>query len=213
MSPGENFDDEEIRILLVGSEVEIGSGLIFLNRHLRDGMCGYLRQHFPGIPPQDLPDIWGETLVSVLAAARARRFDGDQPLLPWLCQIARARAIDHLRARTRYERVLDAVAAALEGTHTGQVWGGLTPVERNEVLGLIRDAVASLPARQRLVMQVYVDQYPDSASMERLQEEVSRVTRRPETLAAVKRALQEARSKVREFLQRRGYDLGRRGGP
>ena len=57
-------------------------------------------------------------------------------------------------------------------------------------------------------MQVFVDDYPDTADMQELRRLVSERTCEPETLAAVKRALQEARAKVREHLRSREYGLG-----
>jgi fructose-1,6-bisphosphatase len=46
--------------------------------------------------------------------------------------------------------------------------------------------------------------HAETASMEYLRREVSQETGKEETLAAVKRALQEARTKVREYLRRKG---------
>ncbi len=211
--PAHEFDDEEIRLLLIGTEEEIGRGLGLIDCHLRHGLCGWLRKQFPGIRPQDLADLWGETLLGVLKAVREGRFDGNRPLLPWLCQIARARAIDHLRRRTTQEQALAAVGETLKGTRTGQAWGDWSAVERREALALIQDAIATLSGRQRLVMQVFVDCYPASARMETLRQEVSRATGQVQTLASVKRALQEARAKARELLQHKGYDFGKRGNP
>jgi hypothetical protein len=78
-------------------------------------------------------------------------------------------------------------------------------------MGLIRDAVSALPRKQRVVLQAFLDHYPETKDMEVLRQEVSRMTGVEETLAAVKRALQEGRNKVRQLLEKKGYTFGKRG--
>lgn len=212
MAPSDNFDEEEVCILLVGSSDEIAHGLDLINRHLREGMVGWLRQHFPGISPDDRAELWGQTLVNVLEAVRDKRFNADRPLLPWLCQIVKARAVDWVRRHKAQDRLLKAVALALAGTQAGQDWGSLDVLQRREIMALIRQSVGLLPGKQRAVMEVFVDNYPESADMDTLKRLVSEQTGQPETLASVKRALQEARAKSRDFLQQKGYEIGRRGG-
>jgi hypothetical protein len=68
-----------------------------------------------------------------------------------------------------------------------------------------------LPTRQQMALQVFVEHFPESQAMEVLRDEVGRRSGRVETLAAVKRALQEARATVRIFLRRKGYSIGKRG--
>jgi hypothetical protein len=79
-------------------------------------------------------------------------------------------------------------------------------VAGEEIMHLIQSQVAALPLRQRLVLEVFIEQFPESASLAVLRQEVSRRTGREESLVAVKRALQEGRLRVREFLHRQGYD-------
>jgi DNA-directed RNA polymerase specialized sigma24 family protein len=132
-------------------------------------------------------------------------------LMPLLCKIAYARATDHTRRRTTRDDALVAVGQMLQGTQAGQRWQRLDPAERNEAMALIRDAIATLPGKQREVFQVFIDGYPKTRSREVLREQVSEATGREETLVSVKRALQEGRAKVGEFLRRKGYDFERRG--
>jgi hypothetical protein len=103
--------------------------------------------------------------------------------------------------------VLAAVGRALRDTQAGRRWMTLPASEKGEVMALIREAIGTLPATQRRVLQVFVDAYPESRSMKALQDGVSSVTGRPATLASVKRALQEGRDKVRRLLRSRGYAL------
>lgn len=212
MAPGDSFNEEDVRILLIGSREEVAEGLDRIHRGLREGISGWLRQHFPGLRAEDLADLWGQTLTNVWQVVRDGKFDADRPLFPWLCHIANARAVDWVRRKKAQDRLVESVASALARSQTGTDWSVLGVLQRREIMALIRQAVAELPTKQRVVMEVFVDNYPESADMETLQRLVSERTGQPETLASVKRALQEARAKVREFFQQKGYEIGRRCG-
>jgi RNA polymerase sigma factor (sigma-70 family) len=208
----EVFDEEATRILFIGTEEEIAQGLVRIDRNLRVRCCAWIRKLFPGMKPHDLADAWQETLVGVWRSVTDGRFDADQPLMPFLCSIFWARAVDHTRRTKARDDAIAAVGEQLRGTRTGEQWKRYSEAERSEIRELIRDAIATLPEKQRVVWQVFVDNYPETKSMEVLRVEVSKVTGKEETLAAVKRALQEGRPKVREFLERKGYDdIGKRG--
>lgn len=200
------FDELEVRMCLAGGEEDkIAVGLEIIHKQLRGRLCAWIRKSFPGLTADDLATTWSETLLGILEVARAGRFDGERPLFPWLCQILKARAIDHLRRQTTREEALVAVGRALRSTQVGQFWRALDEVERNEVMALIREAINLLPTQQQTVFRIFVAQYPETKNMNVLQREVARVTGRAQTLAGVKRALQEGRHKVRAFLMRKGY--------
>ena len=203
-SVGTRFDDEEVRLLLLGGEQDHRVGLERIHQQLRDALCGAVRNRYPGLKSDDLAELWGKTMVEFYAKVRKGGFDPDRPLVPFLRRILLCRAADLCRCRTADERALAAVGQALRTSDTGRWWSATTQAERRELLELIRKAVGTLDGKQKTVMQVFVDQYPDTASMEYLRREVSRETGKEETLAAVKRALQEARTKVREYLRRKG---------
>jgi DNA-directed RNA polymerase specialized sigma24 family protein len=207
------FAEEDVRGLLAGTDEQIAEALALIDRHLRRRLCGWLRRRFPGLPADDLANAWAETLVGAWQAARARRFDPGRPLLPWLCHIANARAVDHTRRAASRAEALAAVGAALRASQAGRRWQLLGAGEREEVLGLIRAAIEDLPGQQRRVLEVFVAHYPETRSRAAMLREVSRVTGRAETLAAVKRALQEGRRKVRAFLRGKGYAIELRGNP
>src|SRR5438105_1063586 len=83
----------------------------------------------------------------------------------------------------------------------GRLWRELPPAERNELAGLIREAVEGLPGQQRRVLRVFLAYYPETSDLAVLRREVSRAAGAEQTLASVKRALQEGRAKVRVFLK------------
>ena len=205
------FDDEEIRILLIGSEAEIAHALKTTDEQFRKPVAAWVRRRFPGLSSTDLADTWAEVLVNVFEAARDKRFDPDRPLLSYLCTLAFRRASDRVRRRTSQDAALQAVASALRETKTGESWGELDPAERKECMELIRQVIATLPRKQGIVWQNFCDGFPETRCMETLRTMVSEATGKEETLASVKRALQEGRNKVRELLGNKGYGLDERG--
>jgi RNA polymerase sigma factor (sigma-70 family) len=205
------FDEEETKLLLLGDADEVGKGLDLIHQHLKKRVCWRVRHFLPGLKPEDLTDCWQETLTAVFEAASEGRFDADRALGPYLVSIAYRKGIDLLRRLTTRDQALTAVGESLRATKSGRQWQGLSGPERNEAMGLIRDAVSALPRKQRVVLQAFLDHYPETKDMEVLRKEVSRMTGVEETLAAVKRALQEGRNKVRQLLERKGYTFGKRG--
>lgn len=197
-------DEEEIRLLLVGGQAELQRGFELIDTLWRKPIGTRLRHWFPGLPADDLPEIWQDTLMGLLKAVQDETFDVDRPLEPYLWTIAKARATDRLRRAKPREAAIAAIAAGLRDS----VLASITPAERGELREFLRLAVASLPHKQRVVLQVWIDGYPDTDDMQVLRREVSVVTGQEETLAAVKRALQEARKKARDFLTRKGYGMG-----
>jgi len=198
------FDDEEVRLLLLGEEDEPRIGLERIHQRLRDALCGIVRKRYPGLTSDDLADLWAQTVVDFYKKVRAGEFDPNRPLVPYLRRIILRRAADMRRRRTTDEKALAAVGKALRSTTVGNWWARTTQAERGELAEIIRKALGTLEGKQGTVMQVFVDQYPETASMQYLRREVSRETGKEETLAAVKRALQEARAKVRQYLKRKG---------
>jgi DNA-directed RNA polymerase specialized sigma24 family protein len=202
--PHEAFDEGQVRLLLGGSPEEVRRGVALIQVHLSVHFCRRLRRRFPGLSPEDAADVWGETLVSVLGAAGRGRFDPGRPLLPWLSRIALARTVDHTRSLTARRRVL-AAAWPLLSCEAGPHGPLPQEVEAGEVRALLHRFLPTLPGRQGLVLGAFVDHYPEATRMEVLRREVSRLTGTEESLAAVKRALQEGRLKARAFLEEMGY--------
>ena len=205
------FDEEETKILLIGNTAELEEGLSQVDQHLRRRICGRVRHYLPGLKSHDLADCWQETLMAVFKAVRDGRFDPDRPLGPYLFSIAHAKGIDLLRRQTTRDKALTAVGETLQGTQCGEEWRQLSSSERSEALAIVRDGIGTLPDKQRVVFQAFMDNYPETKDMEVLRQEVSRMTGREETLVSIKRALQEGRNKVRQLLERKGYTIGKRG--
>ncbi|TMQ33737.1 MAG: hypothetical protein E6K70_11455 [Planctomycetota bacterium] len=200
-------DEDSIPLLLAGSEEQIADGLALIDRLLRQRLCRWLRRRFPALSAEDLGDAWGSTLVCVLQSVRSRRFATNQPIAPWLRKIVYARAADQTRRKTRHEEILKIACTTL---CTGRRPHGAPAVNatREEFRDVICAAIKGLPRNQRIVLEAFVDCFPETHNMEILRSNVSRVTGRDQSLPSVKRALQEGRHKVREFLSSRGFVPG-----
>jgi hypothetical protein len=172
-----------------------------------------LRHDYPVLSAHDLEDVWHDTLIKVFLQAREGSLariledarDGplstDEVVSVRVFRIARCRAIDLLRRITRHHDILIGhIGEALRDTSLGEQWGSLSPGDRGEILRRIHDAVETLPSKQRLVLQTYVEHYPESNNMKVLQANVSARTGQEETLDSIKRALQEGRVKIRKIL-------------
>jgi DNA-directed RNA polymerase specialized sigma24 family protein len=181
-----------------------------IHEHLRRRLARWLYHRLPGLTPHDLADVWSETLLAVLKAARAGRFDPGRPLLPWLGQILYVRAVDALRRVTGRRGALEAAAGSLVDTRAGRRWLGLEPWEQDEVQRVVQEAVAALKpgSNQRLVLGVFVAHYPETADLAVLRRLVCLEARRVLTAAEVKTALQGGRTTLRAILRRRGYGPG-----
>lgn len=71
----------------------------------------------------------------------------------WLTMIARSRALDHVRARKRMrEDSWEDVAEAQQAVSDAP--GGLQDAENEEVSGIVRAALAELPAEQRIALEL-----------------------------------------------------------
>jgi DNA-directed RNA polymerase specialized sigma24 family protein len=190
-----------VRALLAGGPDDVGQALALLDAGLRQTLGRWLRRRFAALPAEDLEDAWGEALLGLLRAARAGRYDPRRPLLPWLCQFARARAVDRLRRQATRQALL----AGLRRRRPRRQRPAFAEAAAGELLGLVGRAVAALPPRQRAVLRAWVEHYPESARREVLRREASRLAGEELTAASAKRALQEGRAKLRAFLRRCGH--------
>ncbi len=161
------------------------------------------------LPPEDFDDLWHETNRQLAQCVRDGGVRREGSLFALVCTIAKRLAARHVRrlAARRTVSLFD----KLEDTRDRRPWADLSPIERAELFELMKGAIPALPQKAGTVMQVFIDHFPESESMERLRKMVSEVTGREETLAAVKRGLQDAREGLRSHFRRKGYDF-RRGG-
>ncbi|GAG15958.1 unnamed protein product, partial [marine sediment metagenome] len=117
------LDAEEVSILLIGDKEEQDEAIRLIDRHLRRPIAGVIRQAAPSLRAEELRDACQDVIVAVLEAAREKRYDPDRPLLPFIFTVARRKAIDRIRKKSRKignTQVLDAIAETLADTKVGE---------------------------------------------------------------------------------------------
>lgn len=117
----------------------------------------------------------------------ARRFDPSQSLASWLCTICAHRCYDELRRRRRHRETLAEMPIEVVPPDT---------LASEELLILLRQAIATLPPKQRVVYQLREIECLTT-------DEVAAATRM--SADQVKANLCVARNKVREILK--GYGI------
>jgi DNA-directed RNA polymerase specialized sigma24 family protein len=205
-----------ISFLLQRPEPDTRAVLVLVDEHFRRPVAAFIRQRFSSLRPEELADVWTETVLGFANLIRGQRIDAQrQNYYSLLCTIASRRATDRCRRdkvrKAALSEVLVPLGRALQGTNVGRRWQSLDEAERREVMELIRGFVRGLPAMQRVVMQAFVEHFPDTGTTARLQAVVAQGMGICPSAAAVKRALQEGRRKIRAFLLSKGYDFGKGG--
>jgi hypothetical protein len=203
------------------SEIEIESALRsdpdyaieLLDAYYQEKIIQYIKKETWGrLRPDELMVAYQETMLAFIQVVREEGFDSSRPLRIVNC-IARRKGFDQLRARrhwmnTNEDDLIGAVAAGLRNTEIGSNWIFLTPSERNEFSEIVLAEAAKLPVQQQIVATCYIDVFEiviNEGSYRALAEEVSRVTGKQETVAAVKSAWHVARKKIATELERRGF--------
>ncbi|MFO0929419.1 MAG: hypothetical protein U0736_20720 [Gemmataceae bacterium] len=194
----------DLSVLPAGDPAAIGRAVVALDHQFRHPVCGWLARTFPGLSAEDREDVWAEVLTDVLRAARLRRIRADPSAYPWLRRIAAARAVDLVRRK----RVQREALLTLQGRFdpaAGRPRAVPAAVLGAELLTLLTALLLRLPRRQRLVLEVYVAHFPNSARLAVLRQQVAQATGVDESPAAVRRALQEGKRKLAAWLARHGY--------
>lgn len=150
---------------------------------------------------QTSEDIAQETFLT--AWQRRGQLDNPQSFLPWLRQVARNRAIDHVRARRYRETPVD----PLEHLSDVAADAGHGPVEaheRSEQARQLAEALDEIPEASRDVLLLYYREGERSADVAALLGISD---------AAVRKRLQRGRDALREQLLKRLSDIARESAP
>jgi DNA-directed RNA polymerase specialized sigma24 family protein len=187
---GHDRDHADLARLLAEGNAELRVALEGIHRRLRDRVCGWIRTRYPALSPEDLADVWSETLLGVARAAREGRFDPGRPLVGWLMTIAYRRAADLARRARSWRKVAPRLRPV----------DGRDRERAARSLARVRAAVGGLPGNQRLVMAAWIDGFPDTRRTECLRDRLRQRAGVELTAEAVKSALREARRKIRRSL-------------
>jgi len=151
---------------------------------------------------EDLADAWQDTLFCIAQMVADGQFREDGSLHALLSSIMRWRSIDVLNANTKYQQSLEKYR---ERAGCSNEVTDVDPLFLDEVFHLISEGIETLPPRQKTVWEAYRECGFSVRSLSELVEAVERATEGNETHDSVRRAQQEGRDKIREYLRQKGY--------
>lgn len=184
-------------------------GIRYLYSEFREYLYRFIKRCGRGFfTYQDYEDVFQLTVFAVYQRATKPSFC-PRHTLGMVITIARNKSIDLLRKRGHKikldaDGILAAVAADTKGTEMLMRWRlHVSETEANELREILLTFIATLPERQRIVAQCFVDNFEDfheRKTYQPLAEAVSAITRRTETVAYVKSVWRYARKKIVEEL-------------
>jgi DNA-directed RNA polymerase specialized sigma24 family protein len=192
-------------------------GVQYLVSEFRDLILQRIKRAGRGfLRPDELAVVYQDTIVGVIERTRKTDFDPCRSLRMVLA-IASNKAVDYIRTRKKhrinrdYDAILEAVAADTKNTDLGHRWRlNVGSGEAKELREILLKFVPTLPERQRIVAQCYVDNFEMFRPRDvykPLAEAVSAVRGITESVAAVKNDWRYAREKISAHLQELGYDF------
>jgi DNA-directed RNA polymerase specialized sigma24 family protein len=180
----------------------------------QDRILRYIKRHGRGfLDTHDRMVAYQETIIGMLVRARRPDFEPCRSLRMVL-SIAKYKTIDMLRERGHRinldeDAILEAVAADTKGSEIYLQWRlHVFPAELRELREILFEFIATLPERQRVVAQCFVDNYEDFRARDTykpLADAVGAITGVTESVADVKNVWRYVRVRIIEELQGRGY--------
>jgi DNA-directed RNA polymerase specialized sigma24 family protein len=203
-------DTDEISLLLIGNQEEQNQAISLIDKHLRKSILYRIRQTGLSLSPEELLDVYQEVLLNIIEAARGKRYDPDQPLLPFIFTLAQRRTIDRIRKmkirRENESELLDEIAGTLKDTKVGEAWQMVAKKnDGRKMLELMRRAIVRMPRRQRQVAEVIYVRFHEEPAYQEICDEIYEKTGERLTVVMVKGAWREARKKIKEVLIDAGY--------
>jgi RNA polymerase sigma factor (sigma-70 family) len=194
-------------------------GVQYLVAECRDLIHQHIKRAGRGhLSPEEFAIVYQDTIVGVIERTRNPTFDPCRSLR-MVYAIAHNKAVDFLRDRKKhcvnldYDVILDAVAIDTKDTDLGYRWRlHVGSGEAKELREILLKFIPTLPERQRIVAQCFVDNFErfrPRGIYKPLAEAVSEVTGITENVADVRNDWRYAREKIIAHLQRLGYDFFR----
>ena len=199
--------EDEIKLALLGDELERNKAFSFLYDEYSERLVGYLESKLPGLPL----DLAANAMVDAFRAMNdqviAGTFDYDQPLAGFLFGVVWNKGVDELRKFScralGKSEFYDAVGESLEETDVGRKWSNHVQASDADALAQeFRDFLVTLPEVQRQVAQVMADNFPSAVAEAQICEEVFHRPKSRMTVVQVKSAKREIRRKFKETLNK-----------
>lgn len=201
------IDEDEMKLLLIGSDSERARGVTLMHDHYAKPLWSYVLRKFPGLR-NDIGGIVDETLIAVWKMAENNTLELNGSLAQLLFKIARNKAVDILRAnRRRFVQTTDEdlfeVADRLAETEVGAYWRKVAAAhEAKDIQQKFLFFIDSLPPVQRAVAEVMAENFPDELGQEETTNEIYKRTGERPTVASVKRARAVIREKFKDYVSK-----------
>lgn len=169
---------------------------VLIARYIKSVSKGQLR-------PEELGDVYQETLLSVLKATRRPEFDSQDPMRLVL-RIARCRALDALRRKGQQSQNID-----WEQQCSSEKDNRRKP-EQKEFRAAYTSAIKKLSSRQNLIARIFLEhagQLDERGKYDFIKARVTDLTGETVSVAAIKSAWQAARKKIKKELAGSGFSM------
>lgn len=188
-------------------------GLEMLHELFKFAILGCIKAYGLGLRTEDIDDVYQNTMIDMLRAARKPGFNPERPLR--LAQdIAKKRAVDmrrtkRLPVRREGAEFHDQLIADVNGTMLG-IHVKLDAIDWAEFDRALWEEIERLPDIQRIAASCFVEVYEDvrgQNSYSPLADAMGMYLRSSVTVAAAKSAWHEAKTKLSSQLARRGFNF------
>lgn len=209
--PAADFDDTEIKCLLLGDENERQKAGDVLFQAFGVRLMGRLREFF-WLSDDEKGTVIHETILDVLKKAELAELDLDKPLDGLLLRICYYKAVDLSRRKRREtgrdDELNEEIAETLADTQVGTAWKNAisnedTATIRREFLAVIQ----TLPPQQKLVGGVLAANLGFTLMQEEIASKIFESTGKTVSKIAIKGALSQIRQKFKAILKRKNPDL------
>ncbi|MDF1660857.1 MAG: sigma-70 family RNA polymerase sigma factor [Planctomycetota bacterium] len=166
---------------------------VLIARYIKSISKGQLR-------PEELGDVYQETLLSVLKATRRPEFDTQAPMRLVL-RIARCRALDALRRKGQQPQDIDWDQQCSKPDENRKP-------EQREFRAAYSNAIKKLSTRQNLIARIFMEhagQLDQRGKYDFIKARVTDLTGETVSVAAIKSAWQAARKKIKKELAGSGF--------
>jgi RNA polymerase sigma factor (sigma-70 family) len=148
------WDVEADRALLEGIRANNEEALLTFDRRFRGPLLSVARKR--GLSVHDAEDAVQETLLAAIAQIRDGRFEGRCSLGAWIGTIFRNHVYDAFRKGARDAKAFVSLEASESAGALAMHADRTLPTELDHTRTCVRECLAALPARERLVLLLNV---------------------------------------------------------
>jgi DNA-directed RNA polymerase specialized sigma24 family protein len=209
--PAVEFDDTEIKCLLLGDENERQQAVAKLLESFGFRLMGKLREFF-WLSEDEKGSVIHDTILEILKKAEQAELDVDKPLVGILLWICKCKAIDLSRRKKREtgrdDELTDEIVDAITDTKVGLAW---SHAASNEDASAIRQEfllfVQTLPDQQKLVAGILAQNLAFTLSQDDIARKIYESTGKTVSKIAIKGALSQIRQKFKTVLKHKYPEL------